>query len=201
MRSTEMSICRSILLAYIGSSNLTHSAMVTGLEWNVRVSGVRNADVVAKMAAVFDSYWASGDFIPFDRDQFRQRTELTEPEQTLRMSPIEVVLMPFQERLLEQVEVARTLGRHRNLLVAATGTGKTVIAAVDYARLRERLPRDRLLFVAHREEIGSLTTLKISASLTEGLAQLWEHPQVRRELLELLDVFPERVDHLHAGLN
>jgi len=121
--------------------------MVTGLEWNVRVSGVRNADVVAKMAAVFDSYWASGDFIPFDRDQFRQRTELTEPEQTLRMSPIEVVLMPFQERLLEQVEVARTLGRHRNLLVAATGTGKTVIAAVDYARLRERLPRDRLLFV------------------------------------------------------
>ena len=49
--------------AYIGSSNLTHSAMVTGLEWNVRVSGVRNPDVVAKMTAVFDSYWASGDFV------------------------------------------------------------------------------------------------------------------------------------------
>ena len=272
--------------AYIGSSNLTHSAMVTGLEWNVRVSGVRNPDVVAKMTAVFDSYWASGDFIPFDRDQFLDRTALTEPEQTLRLSPIEIVLMPFQDRLLEQVELARTLGRHRNLLVAATGTGKTVIAAVDYARLRERLPRDRLLFVAHREEIleetgleledvyannrswsalrravglptddpgpeedsllravgrllhvddrerldayrslvarasapdpaglsdrerrfarmliGSLTTLKTSASLTEGLAQLWEHPQVRKELLELLDLLPERVDHLHAGLS
>ncbi len=49
--------------AYIGSSNLTHSAMVTGLEWNVRISGVRNPDVVAKMTAVFDSYWASGDFV------------------------------------------------------------------------------------------------------------------------------------------
>ena len=60
--------------AYIGSSNLTHSAMVTGLEWNVRVSGVRNPDVVAKMTAVFDSYWASGDFVPFDRDEFRERT-------------------------------------------------------------------------------------------------------------------------------
>ena len=45
--------------------------MVTGLEWNVRVSGVRNPDVVAKMTAVFDSYWASGDFVPFDRDEFR----------------------------------------------------------------------------------------------------------------------------------
>jgi superfamily II DNA or RNA helicase len=38
-------------------------------------------------------------------------------------------------------------------LVSATGTGKTVIAAIDYARLRETLPRTRLLFVAHREEI------------------------------------------------
>ena len=60
--------------AYIGSSNLTHSAMVTGLEWNVRVSGVRNPDVVAKMNAVFESYWASGDFVTFDREEFLQRT-------------------------------------------------------------------------------------------------------------------------------
>jgi HKD family nuclease len=41
--------------AYIGSSNLTHSAQVTGLEWNVRVSGARNPDVVNKVAAVFES--------------------------------------------------------------------------------------------------------------------------------------------------
>ena len=46
--------------AYIGSSNLTHSAQVLGLEWNVRVSAVRNPDAVAKMEAVFASYWASG---------------------------------------------------------------------------------------------------------------------------------------------
>src|SRR5439155_25142079 len=89
--------------AYIGSSNLTHSAMVTGLEWNVRVSGVRNPDVVAKMIAVFDSYWASGDFVAFDRDQFLSRTEQAESQHTLRLSPIEIVLLPFQERLLEQV--------------------------------------------------------------------------------------------------
>ena len=67
--------------AYVGSSNLTHSAMVTGLEWNVRVSGVRNPDVVAKMSAVFESYWASGDFVPFDPEEFRARTAAAEPEQ------------------------------------------------------------------------------------------------------------------------
>jgi HKD family nuclease len=163
--------------AYIGSSNLTHSAMVTGLEWNVRVSGMRNPDVVAKMAAVFESYWASGDFVPFDRDEFRKRTAVTEPEQSLLLSPIEIVLLPFQERLLEQVELARTLGRHRNLLVAATGTGKTVIAAVDYVRLREQLPRDRLLFVAHRENFlnraarPSRTPCATRASVSSGFAE------------------------------
>src|SRR3546814_8161207 len=67
-----------------------------------------------------------------------------------------------RERLLEQIDVAREKGHHRNLLVAATGTGKTVMAAVDYARLRQRLPRARLLFIAHREEIldQSLATFR-----------------------------------------
>src|SRR5204862_7966684 len=69
------------------------------------------------------------------------------------LGPIELALRPFQEALLEQVVLARHQGHHRNLVVAATGTGKTVIAAVDYARLRTELGRSRLLFVAHREEI------------------------------------------------
>ena len=55
--------------AYIGSSNLTHSAQDAGLEWNVRLSGARNPDVVAKMAAVFDSYWASSDFVAVRPDR------------------------------------------------------------------------------------------------------------------------------------
>jgi superfamily II DNA or RNA helicase len=71
----------------------------------------------------------------------------------LHLPPTEIRLEPFQERLLEQIEMARQEGRHRNLLVSATGTGKTVMAAVDYARLRSRLPRARLLFIAHRDEI------------------------------------------------
>ncbi len=52
--------------AYVGSSNLTHSAQVTGVEWNVRASAARNPDVLGKFGAVFDSYWANGDFVPYD---------------------------------------------------------------------------------------------------------------------------------------
>ena len=176
--------------AYIGSSNLTHSAMVTGLEWNVRVSGVRNPDVLEKMSAVFESYWAGGDFVAFDREQFIQRTEVAESGNTVVLSPIEIVLMPFQERLLEQVELARTQGRHRNLLVAATGTGKTVMAAVDYARLRERLTRDRLLFVAHREEILEQSRATFAHALRDAsFGEFWVRG--RR---------PVRFDHVFASI-
>lgn len=139
--------------AYIGSSNLTHSAQVTGLEWNVRVSGARNPDVVNKVAAVFDSYWNSGTFLPYDREQFRERQQASSTGPTFVLSPIEIRLEPFQEDLLAKIALSRSQGHHRNLLVAATGTGKTVMAAVDYSRLAAGLPRARLLFVAHREEI------------------------------------------------
>ena len=48
------------------------------------------------------------------------------------LSPIELRPEPFQERLLELIALSRQRGHHRNLLVSATGTGKTVMAAVDY---------------------------------------------------------------------
>ena len=138
--------------AYIGSSNLTHSAQVTGLEWNVRLSTVRNPTVVERVASVFESYWNSGDFIPYDRDTFINYTE-QQRHTSVELSPIEVRLEPFQESLLEQIALARENGHHKNLLVSATGTGKTVMAAVDFARLQFTLPHARLLFVAHRAEI------------------------------------------------
>lgn len=141
--------------AYVGSSNLTHSAQAAGMEWNVRVSGARNPDVIDKINAVFGSYWETGDFVPYESDQFR--TETARSRQSRGdvgvLSPVEVRLEPFQERLLELIALSREAGHHRNLLVSATGTGKTVMAAVDYARLRTILPRARLLFVAHRQEI------------------------------------------------
>jgi hypothetical protein len=161
--------------AYIGSSNLTRSAQVTGLEWNVRASGARNLSVLEKVAAVFDSYWNSGDFLAYDPEQFRAAMAHAERDQVdVLMSPIELRPERFQERLLEQVALARRLGHHRNLLVSATGTGKTVMAALDYGGLRESLPRARLLFVAHREEILTQTLATFRHALRDyAFGELW----------------------------
>lgn len=141
--------------AYVGSSNLTHSAQAAGMEWNVRVSGARNPDVIEKINAVFSSYWESGDFVRYEAERFRTETERVQRStaDSTTLSPVEIRLEPFQERLLELIALSRESGHHRNLLVSATGTGKTVMAAVDYARLRSTLRRARLLFVAHRQEI------------------------------------------------
>lgn len=176
--------------AYIGSSNLTHSAQVSGLEWNVRVSGARNPDVIEKVAAVFESYWNSGDFVPYDAETFAAHVDATGSGPTVVLSPIEIRPEPFQERLLEQIELARQRGHHRNLLVSATGTGKTVMAAVDYARLRERLQRSRLLFVAHREEIleQSLATFR-HCLRDHAFGELWVGGQR-----------PRRFDHVFASI-
>lgn len=161
--------------AYVGSSNLTHSAQVTGLEWNVRVSSARNRHVIEKIAAVFESYWQQPDFEKYDRERFVEAIGANESAGlSLTLSPVEIRLEPFQERLLEQIELARQQGRHRNLLVSATGTGKTVMAAVDYARLHRTLKRARLLFVAHREEILEQSRRTFAHALRDAnFGELW----------------------------
>lgn len=161
--------------AYVGSSNLTGWAQATGLEWNVRISGARNRSIVDKVAAVFESYWEETDFEPYDRVRFTAALHRDRaPGQQLLLSPTEIFLYPFQERLLEEIDLAREQGYHRNLLVAATGTGKTVMAALDYQRLSKRLPRTRLLFVAHREEILTQSRNTFAHALRDAsFGELW----------------------------
>ncbi len=177
--------------AYVGSSNLTHSAQVDGLEWNVRVSEARNRDVIDKISAVFESYWNADDFSPYEREAFLRHTDTARHDAPmLRLPPTELRAEPFQERLLEQIALSRELGHHRNLLVSATGTGKTVMAALDYARLRYTLPRARLLFVAHRQEILQQSADTFRMALREPtFGELWVGG--RR---------PERFEHVFASI-
>ncbi|MFF0448174.1 DUF3427 domain-containing protein [Streptomyces sp. NPDC004609] len=154
--------------AYVGSSNLSKAALLDGLEWNVRLSSIATPDVLRKFEATFDSYWNDSAFELYDPD--RDATRLDEAlhlagrgtggasasdGHRISLSGLEVRPYPHQRDMLERLEVERTVhDRHRNLLVAATGTGKTVMAALDYKRLRQQHGRDlRLLFVAHRQEI------------------------------------------------
>jgi superfamily II DNA or RNA helicase/HKD family nuclease len=179
--------------AFVGSSNLSRSALLDGLEWNVRLSSVATPDLLRKFAGTFDSYWASPDFVdydpenPDDVERLRQalgRDGITTASEFV--SGLEVRPYPHQDAILEALETERTVhDRHRNLVVAATGTGKTVVAALDYARLRTVLPRGRLLFVAHRKEILEQSRRTYREVLADGAfgevyvagerPERWEH--------------------------
>lgn len=164
---------------YIGSSNLTFSAQVTGREWNVRASERRNPDLIETFDRVFETYWADPHLEPFNAAQFAEATA-REVDDSIT-TPFTIEPYPFQRQILEQLEVERRRGRNHNLVVAATGTGKTVVAALDYRQLRSQLDRSRLLFVAHRKEILEMSRTTFRHVLQDGsFGELWvggEKPQ------------------------
>ncbi|TDD29397.1 DUF3427 domain-containing protein [Nonomuraea terrae] len=146
--------------AYVGSSNLSRAALLDGLEWNVRLSSVTTPRLLDKFEGTFDSYWNRPEFEPYDPDVDAERLDeaLSRSKTGERLFDIPALVphpFPHQREMLDDLDVARTVqDRHRNLLVAATGTGKTVVAAFDYRGLQQRLGRrPTLLFVAHRKEI------------------------------------------------
>jgi superfamily II DNA or RNA helicase len=147
--------------AYVGSSNLSQAALLDGLEWNVRLSSVTTPALLKKFEVTFESYWEQRAFQTYDphRDGNKLDAALARNGGRLTAAPeaptgLEVQPFLYQEEMLEDLEAERIKGYNRNLLVAATGTGKTVIAALDYRRLCEAAGRElTLLFVAHRQEI------------------------------------------------
>ncbi len=143
--------------AYVGSSNLSHAAQTEGLEWNVRVAEAEQPDLLQRMVEVFDSYWHDPDkFEHFDGGSVacqRLRRSLAEPERQGGRLTFKLEPKDWQKPILRELTKARSVGRHKNLVVAATGTGKTLIAAFDFECLFGRGDVKTLLFVAHRKEI------------------------------------------------
>jgi superfamily II DNA or RNA helicase len=145
--------------AYIGSANMSHAAITSGLEWNLKVTAQDMEHILEKFTIEFETYWNSREFVPFDPDNPTQfRTAIDRARNPLTKGPavfFDLRPHPFQERILEALERERSAhDRWRNLVIAATGTGKTVVAAFDFKSFFEQKQRQaRLLFVAHRQEI------------------------------------------------
>lgn len=158
--------------AYVGSSNLSRAALLDGLEWNVRLSAVDHGHVLDTFRATFDEYWEDSSFEPYDPTDPKQTARLDaalaaaggEPaELPLELAAFDIRPYGYQQEVLDKLSAEREVhNRWRNLVVMATGTGKTIVAGIDYRRLRESGQVDSLLFVAHREEIltQSLTTFR-----------------------------------------
>lgn len=147
--------------AYVGSSNLSNAAISSGLEWNVKVTQKDLSETMDKIAATFESYWNSSEFEYYNEEQKDRLARALKAEKYLDSNNPEVYTMDirpysYQQEILDKLNAERGVrGYYRNLVVAATGTGKTVVSALDYKRFCKENPDRpcRLLFVAHREEI------------------------------------------------
>jgi superfamily II DNA or RNA helicase len=145
---------------YIGSSNFSRSALTDGLEWNLKITTKEVSHIIDKFKKTFEAYWQNSEFESYEVN--RHSEKLVEAlkqgrfakEYSFSSSFFDIKPFHYQSEILEKLEVERTVhNRYRNLLVAATGTGKTVISAFDYKNFRNNNKSSKLLFVAHRKEI------------------------------------------------
>lgn len=138
-----------------------NAALTSGLEWNTKVTRRDLPETIDKIAATFEYYWNNREFEYYAEDQRERLARALKAEKYFDTNNADVYTMDinpysYQQEILDKLEAERTVrGYTRNLVVAATGTGKTVISALDYKRFRKQNPDKpcRLLFVAHREEI------------------------------------------------
>lgn len=155
--------------AYVGSANLSAAALTGGLEWTVKFTQSGDPSLYDRATAHFETLWNDSEFQAYDPKNTAHAEALdralaleggrragsnADAPTAGSISWMGIEPRPFQIELLDRLAAERRHGRMRNLLVAATGTGKTVVAAFDYRRSCEAIGgRPRLLFVAHRREI------------------------------------------------
>ncbi len=196
--------------AYIGSSNLSKSAQTDGLEWNVRVTNIENPHIIKSALATFEIYWESQNFEDFrigGIEKFRKELNLNKKSaEASENSGQHYEILHHQKQILDKLKVERDVhGNYRNLIVAATGTGKTVISAFDYLDFTRKHRRARLLFIAHREEIlrQSLNTYR-NVMRDANFGTLWvgrDRPQDDGDLEHLfasVAMFNSRFDEFFA---
>ena len=199
--------------AYIGSSNLSKSAQTEGLEWNMRVTSVENPHIIKTALATFEMYWNSPNFEDFRiggiekfNKEIHRNIFHTEISDFVYQR---YTLLPHQKQILDKLRVEREdRGNFKNLIVAATGTDKTVISAFDYQEFARTHSRARILFTAHREEIlrQSLNTYR-SVLQDANFGTLWvgaNRPQEANEYEHLfvsISMFNSRFDEFFALLD
>ena len=193
---------------YIGSSNLSHSALTNGLEWNLKITSQEIPHIIDKSLSTFETYWASNEFERFDGDASsteklnRALRQQRGREDQSAAHFFDITPFPHQSEILEQLAVERDVHqRFRNLVVAATGTGKTLISAFDFARFLKGKPNATFLFVAHREEILKQARAAYRGVLRDGsFGELWvgsHAPAHYRQLFVSIQTLNNQLDQLH----
>lgn len=198
--------------AYIGSSNISGAALTHGLEWNLKVTQSELPNVIATVRNSFETYWADDAFETYHPgvDDERLKSALSNEDtadDSLDYSVLDLInAHEYQNEILEKLEVERNVhGHYRNLVVAATGTGKTVIAAFDFKRYRESKPDATFLFVVHREEIIKQACATFRTVLGDpNFGDMWYGevtPNSYRCLFASKDMLNRRLESLSLGVD
>jgi superfamily II DNA or RNA helicase len=204
---------------YIGTSNISRSALTNGLEWNLKVTTQEIPNIINKFKSTFETYWASPEFENYrDGDQvsherLKKSLKLARGGDRDDEDTIFFDIEPHihQKEILERLTIEREVhNRWRNLVVAATGTGKTIISAFDFRRFFSKNPHAKFLFVAHREEIlkqarqafrgvlrqSSFGELWVGSSEPEHYNQLFVSVQTLNNKIESLSLSSDFYDFI-----
>ena len=180
--------------AYVGSSNISNPAMTDGLEWNVKICQYETEHLWEKINATFETYQLAKEFDPISIDDLprlkealNQERKSNDSSQDTHLAFFDITPYPYQQEILDKLDAERRLhDRTKNLIVAATGTGKTVIAAFDFKRFTTNVNPARLLFVAHREEILTQSRSVFRNILRDqNFGELWVGNQTPKHLEQL----------------
>jgi HKD family nuclease len=143
-------------VAYVGSSNLSRTALERGVEWNYRVAAEIEPLGFREIQAAFESLFQHPDTRPVDHSwvaayEARRRPQAEKADVEIEGPPEIPVPHAVQDEALRALEGTRSAGNTAGLVVLATGLGKTWLSAFDSAQPEFQ----RVLFVAHRDEILS----------------------------------------------
>lgn len=191
--------------AYVGSSNLSEQALDTGAEWNVKVTQLEQPRMMKTIMAAFDaSWWAEGyEMFINGEDDAKLKSALDGVDSGIDFSVLHLIRpFDYQQEILERLQMEREVKGHwRNLVIAATGTGKTVMAASDYKNFANSHGRARLLFVAHREEIIKQSHRTFQQVLNDyNFGETWyggNEPSSYEFLFASKDTLNNRIDSLN----
>lgn len=192
--------------AYIGSSNLSSYALKDGKEWNFKATQFELPQVIENVRNSFESYWCDDTFECFvpgvSDERLKKALGIDWETPLLDFSALDLMrAKDYQQEILEKLDVERNVhGHFRNLVVAATGTGKTVIAAFDFKRYREAHPDCHFLFIAHRQEIlhQAMQTFRIVLD-DPNFGSIWDgnnEPSNYQHVFASKDTLRNRVDTL-----
>ena len=144
------------IAAYVGSSNVSATALSSAVEWNYRFTPADEASALGRLHTEFETLFLHANTQPLSREwvwAYRQRRQVrlgrAEPIAVDPVTDLTELPKPHevQSEALAALNAGRLEGHRAGLVVLATGLGKTWLAAFDSDRF------ERVLFVAHREEI------------------------------------------------